>query len=400
MTSISERALAIPASTLHAVHRAVEGLEVTRPIIKLHVGEPGFAPPPGVATAIAAALRDGRTGYTSAEGLVQLRERIAAELEARHGHRAHPEQIVVTPGSTQAVLAVMLATCASGDEVLLPEIHWPIYAQAAVVAGVRPRFYRLAPDAGIDPALVMAAVSPKTRLLVVNSPANPTGVICPAEVLRILIALAQERGLWLLSDEAYQDFAYEGTHHSVAIEEQAFAVERPCVFTVHTFSKSYAMTGLRLGFVVAPGRDAAAAIVRIQEGSIVAPATPVQWAGIAALDDRAFIAEVRRRLQVTRDAALEPVHESLVPFPVAGWYTLVSVAGTGLTSEAFAETLLANHGVSVAPGSAFVPRGRVDPGFVRVAFCGDRATVVEGVRRLDEQLRELRAQPRQAAERN
>jgi aspartate aminotransferase len=385
----SARALSVPSSTLHRVHKLVEGLELEgrRDIIKLHVGEPGFAPPSSVSEAMARAVRQGQTGYTSAEGLPLLRERIADYQRARHGVELSPRQIIVTPGSTQALLAVMLATCDPGDELLLPEIHWPMYAQAAAVAGVRVRFYPLGAGARVEAACVAEGITPATRLVVLNSPANPTGAVAERAEVRALVKLAHERGFFLISDEAYECFVYEGIHVCAAAEEQALGYSPPRVFTVNTFSKSHAMTGLRLGYVVAPDTQLAEAIIHIQEASIVAPSTPVQWAGIAALEDTAFVQGAREQLRATRDRGFATLRDVLLPFPSAGWYALVSIASTGMSSESFAEALLETHSVSVAPGSAFVPIGAPDPGMVRVAFCGPPEAALEGLARLESMLR-------------
>ena len=382
---LSGRALALPGSLLHEIHaRVVDGNRAG--VIPLHVGEPGYVPPAGVAAAIQEAHVERRCGYTSAEGLLELREHLAARALRRYGAGGDAARIVATPGSTHALLGIMIATCDPGDEILLPRIHWPLYVQAAALARVRPRFYDLAPDGTVDPERVAAAVGPASRLLVVNSPANPTGTVCPHDTLETLVSLARECGLWFIHDEAYEDFVFGGEHASAVTVERDVPESARCVFGVHSFSKSYAMTGHRLGYLIAPSVAAAAAVRNIQQGTIVAPSTPVQYAGIAALSAAEYLSTVHAFVREGRDVGLAPALERglLASAPPAGWYAMLDVAHTGLSSVVVAERLLDEVEVCVAPGAAFVPAGTPDPQTVRVAFCGDPATVREGVARICE----------------
>ena len=395
MSLLLEAALpALPGSVLHAVHRQVEDAErAGRDVVRLHVGEPAFRPPAGVAEAVAEAAGSGRTAYTSAEGLPVLRERLAERLGRDDRVATTAGRVVVTPGSSFALSAVMLAVCRPGDEILLPGVFWPIYAQAAAVARLSVRTYELGAGHSVDPDRLFAAVTPATRIAIVNSPANPTGALCDPAVLAEIVTRARRHDLWLVGDEAYEQFVYEGRHEALASFERDDPVSERRVFSVHTFSKGYAMTGYRMGYVAAPTDATAAAVRRVCEGTVIAPSTPVQYGALAALDDAAMPAAAHRHVRSVRDAALAgAVDEGLLAgLPPAGWYALVDVSPTGLTSAAFADLLLERDGVAVAPGGTFVPPGAADPQCVRVAFCGEHDATVEGMRRLVSLAAQLRA---------
>ncbi len=384
--TVLDRQLArLPRSILHAVHRQVEEAERQgREVVRLHVGEPAFRAPDAVLAAMARALADGRTSYTSAEGLPELRERLVQRLEQVNRVSTTPDRVLVTPGSSFALASVMQAVCEPGDEVLLPEIYWPIYAQGAAVARVRVRTYPLEADRSIDPDRLFSAVTGATRLAVVNSPANPTGALCEPKVLAEIVDRARHHDVWLIGDEAYEHFVYEGRHTALASFERDVPADQRRVFSVHTFSKGYGMTGYRMGYVATPTDTTGATLRRVSEGTIIAPSTPVQYGALAALGDEDMPRRAHAHVRATRDAALAGAVDAglLDRLPPAGWYALVDVSATGLSSVAFAERLLADQAVAVAPGNTFVSSDAPDPRCVRVAFCGDRDMTVEGMRRL------------------
>lgn len=390
---MSSRAATIPPSCVHEVYRSVDAWErdTGRPVIRLHVGEPHFGPPQEVVEALSAAARDGRTGYTSAEGMPELREALTAKLEVRNGHRTSPDLVFATPGSSQGLAALMQSIAEPGDRILLPALHWPIYLQQALLAGLRPVFYPL--DDRHHPDL--AALSELDGdVLVVNSPANPTGAVCSTSELKALLALAHRRNWQVISDEAYEDFVHDGTHTSLASLERDLAPDERRVFSAFSFSKSYGMTGYRLGYVVTPNRRRAAALRTVQEASIVSPPTPVQYAGIAALDTPDA---VRHNADAVRRA--RSLLAPLVPeLPAGGWYALLDVH---MDADVFARKLLETGGVSVAPARGFALRPSVSPAgeigavssdatacsLVRLAFCGDHDALAAAVSVLGEALR-------------
>ncbi|MEY9928673.1 aspartate aminotransferase [Catenulispora sp. GP43] len=392
---LDRRLARLPRSVLHAVHRQVEqATRAGRDVLQLHVGEPAFGAPAAARAALVAAVADGRTGYTNAEGLPELRERLVRRLAEADGVATVADRVIVTPGSSYALAAIAMAVCEPGDEILLPEVFWPIYMQGAVVARATVRTYSLGAGYRIEADRIRAAVSPATRLVVVNSPANPTGALADPAELAEIARWARQQDVWLIGDEAYEQFVYDGHHTALASYERDVPDRERRVFSVHTFSKGYGMTGYRMGYAAAPNDVTAATLRRVCEGTVIAPSTPVQHAALAALDDEEMPKEAHAHVRAVRDAALTAaVDEGLLEhLPPAGWYAMVDVSGTGLTSAAFADRLLAEHAVAVAPGATFVAPEAPDPGRVRVAFCGDLDATVEGMRRLRQLTAELRTE--------
>jgi aspartate aminotransferase len=386
----------IPLSLLHMTHQRGEDAERHGvSLCRLDVGEPAFRAPLCAQAALIESLGKGNTSYTAAAGTAELRERLAVKLRTVNDVDTSAQRILVTPGSSFVIATIMLAVREPGDEVLLPEVVWPIYAQAAAIAGLAVRTYPLGTGFAVDPERLFAAATKRTRLVVVNSPANPTGAVCPAEALAAIASWAQRRGTWLIGDEAYEHFVYDGDGHvALAAAERDVDPDERRVFSVHTFSKGYGMTGYRVGYAAAPNDKAASLLRRVSEGTIIAPSAPIQYAAAAALDDLEAPRRAAGHVRGVRDAALAGAVTAglLDQLPPAGWYAMVDISRTGCGSVEFSERLLAEHQVLVAPGSAFVAPGAVDPRNVRVAFCGDRNTTVEGMRRLVQLATELREQ--------
>ncbi|MBP2479706.1 aspartate aminotransferase [Crossiella equi] len=384
----------IPPSCVHEVFREVEQWERERgvPAIRLHVGEPAFRPSPVVAGALAAAVRDGRDSYTTAEGVLELREAVVAKLVRDNGHDTDPGLVFVTPGSTQGLFAIMKSLHSPGARLLLPAVHWPVHLQQCLLAGYTPDFYPLDEHMRPDPVALAALPEVPNTVLLLNTPSNPAGALCDAQLLGTLIDLARSRGWTVVSDEAYEDFAFDGPHVSAASLEVGLPAEDRIVFSAFSFSKSYAMTGYRLGYVVAPNEHHARTLCTVQEASIVCPALPVQLAGLAALGEREQAAANGVFVRATRDRALAPLVAAglLAHLPSGGWYALLDCAHTGRKAEDFAADLLRLQGVALAPAAGFaLRRGRsgfvADTGsrqLLRLAFCGAPEQVAEGAERI------------------
>jgi aspartate aminotransferase len=403
----------IPPSCLHEVFRTAEARErVTgRPVIKLHVGEPYFPPPRAAVDALVAAARDGRTAYTSAEGMPALREALAAKLEEHNGHRTAPDRIFVAPGSCQGLAALFQSLVHPGDELLLPDLHWPIHLQQCLLAGFRPVFYPLDDQYRPDLDRLAAVASPRTRAILVNTPANPTGAVMDSDQLKTILELAHHHGWQVINDEAYEHFRYDADHVSLGSLERDVPERDRRVHSTFSFSKSYAMTGYRLGYVVTPNQQAARALRVVQEASIVGPSTPVQYAGLAALSSPSAGRVNGDLVRANRDRALPALRAAglLADLPAGGWYAMLDVSRTGLTADEFAARLLATQHVSVAPGGGFALRPELDPAgrvrsaatsakadrLVRLAFCGDPDQLDAGVRGLVDFAAGLRSQARE-----
>lgn len=382
----------VPESSLHAVFRASRRWTDThgREANALHVGEPAFGMPAVAIEAMVRALRDGRCAYTSAEGMPELREALVARL-ARQGITTTADRVFVTPGSCQGLMAVGAAVHTPGAAWMIPQVHWPIYRQQGVLNGYEVIGYPLGPGYALDVTAIARAATPATRVIVVNSPANPTGAVADPAALRGLLALAADRDWIVISDEAYQDFVYEGTHLPLGSLEADVEPRRRRVFSAYSFSKSHAMTGCRVGYVVAPNDEFASLLRKVQEGSIIAPPTPAQVGALAALGDTAAVRANVAAVRASRDASMgEFIAAGLIGAPPAGgWYALLDIASSGRTASEFADRLLAEHGVAVAPASAFtVPGDESTRSVVRISFAGDRTRLLEGTETLVRACRE------------
>jgi aspartate/methionine/tyrosine aminotransferase len=355
------------------------------------VGEPDTPTPPHVVDAGVRALHAGHTRYGPPAGLPALRAAIAESLRAR-GVPADPAHVVVSPGAKAMLFTTLLAAVRPGDEVLVPDPGYPAYAAVAEFAGGRAVRYRLrARDAfAVDPDEVAARCTPRTRVLVLNLPGNPTGGVAAPGALERLAALAAARDLLVVSDEVYARYAYGDTRSDVtgAAAPSIAALPGMAARTVLVdgFSKAYAMTGWRLGYGLLP-----AALVQpvaaLLANSASCTATFVQHAGLAALTGpqdgvAARVAELRDR----RDslvAALNTIDGVRCVLPAGAFYAFPSVGGVlarlGLTTEALAHRLLAEHGVACVPGTAFGPAGT---GHLRLAFTAAPADLALAVERL------------------
>src|SRR3954468_1454874 len=343
--------------------RAVEARG--RKVIHLEVGEPDFPTPPHIVEAGIRALREGKTRYGAPSGIPALREAICEHLIER-GVRAHPDHVLVTPGAKPILFYGFLATLAPGDEVLIPDPGFPIYASMVRFCGATPVSVppRLDQGRALDLDVLERAISPRTRMIVFNSPSNPTGAVVPEEDLRRLAALAQRHDLWVMADEIYRRISYGAPPQSIAALPGM--AERTVI--VDGFSKTYAMTGWRLGWGVFPAALAPHA-VRLMINSNTCTAAFVQEAGLAALRGPqdvvdAMVAQFRTR----RDAIVARL--SRVPgvrchAPAGAFYAFPDVRGLPLAAAALADRLLDEEAVALLDGAGF---GAGGAGHLRISF--------------------------------
>lgn len=373
---------------------AARALEAAgRRVVHLEVGEPDVPTPPHVVEAGVRALREGRTRYGPPAGIPELRAAVAESLRVR-GVPADPTRVLVAPGAKAMIFTTLLAAVRPGDEVLVPDPGYGAYAAVAEFAGGRAVRYPLDParDFRLDPEAVAARVTPRTRVLVLNAPHNPTGGVLAPAALEALGEIARRHDLLVVADEIYARHVYPDAprapdaapvHPSIAALPGM--AERTVV--VDGVSKAYAMTGWRLGYGHVPARLVAPATALLTHNASCT-ATFVQHAGVAALTGpqdavAAQTAELRRR----RDwlvAALNAVEGVRCALPPGAFYAFPDVtralAGTGHTAETLARRLLHEHGVACVPGSAFGPAGA---GHLRLAYTAatdDLAFAVDGVR--------------------
>jgi aspartate/methionine/tyrosine aminotransferase len=372
----------------HSGIREIGNLAAGRPgCIRLEAGQPDFKAPAHVAEAAKRAIDEGWTSYTHTAGLPGLRERLAGKLRRVNGIPAQPDQVVCGPGGVGVIYAALAALCNPGDEVLLPDPHWPNYTTMAAAVQARAAFYPCPAELGFLPDLerLEGLVTARTRVLVVNSPNNPTGAVYPPATLAALAEIARRHGLWLVSDECYDQIVLDGRPVAPSLFEHA---EPGRVISAFTFSKTYAMTGWRLGYAAADPL-VSDTMVKVLEATNSCPSTVTQKAGEAALDaPQDCVAEMVAAYRRRRDLVVDLLREAglLLTVPEGAFYVLADVSPSGLDSRSFALRLLHGRGVGVAPGSAM---GGVAAGAVRISLASSDQDLREGVGRLCELVAEL-----------
>jgi len=358
-----------------------------RDVINLGIGQPDFQTPPHIVEAAVKALRDGHHGYTPAVGIAPLREAIAADISARSGVEASPDNVLVVPGGKVTMAMAIDMFGEPGTEILYPDPGFPIYRSMIEFTGATPIPIpiREANDVAFDPEDVAERLSAKTRLVIVNSPANPTGgVTPPADVGRLAMMLAGRPDVAILSDEIYGRMTYDGLpHRSLA----SFPELRDRLILLDGFSKTYAMTGWRLGYALWPASlfDAARRLAVNIWSCVNAPA---QFAGLAALTgpqdavDEMVAAFDERRRVVTR--ALDALPGVTCRTPGGAFYAFANISGTGRKAKPLADALLAEKGVALIGGRDF---GTLGEGFVRVSYATSKDRILEAMDRFDAFLR-------------
>ena len=336
-----------------------------RDVVHLEIGEPDFDTPEHVIQAGIDALRQGDTHYTPAAGIPALRQAIAEYVARTRGVEVGPEQVVVTPGGKPVMFFVILALAGPGDEVICPDPGFPIYASAVAFAGATPVPLTLREEDGfaVDPDALRALVTERTKLIVINSPHNPTGGVIPGAALDEIARLADERGIPVLSDEIYSRMVYDGAFESI--------ISRPGMvgqtIILDGFSKTYAMTGWRLGYGVMPAA-LAEQVTRLAVNSHSCVPGFTQAAGVAALTGsqaavEAMVAEFRERRDVVV-AGLNAIPGVSCRAPAGAFYAFPNVSRLG-ESAAIADRLLDKGGVAVLDGGAFGAAGR---GYLRLSY--------------------------------
>ena len=343
-------------------------------VVHLEIGEPDMPTPPHVVEAGVRALRDGLTRYALAAGVPELRDAIARSLAAR-GVRAGPENVIVTPGAKPMLFCAALALIERGDEVLTPDPGFPIYESVARFAGGRPVYYPLDETRAFAPRVEAIAerITPRTRLLILNLPHNPTGGVAEPQDLARLAELARRHDLWVISDEVYGQIRYDGSRDSIAALPGM--AERTVI--VDGFSKGYSMTGWRLGYGVMPAR-LAEPMTTLVINNVSCTATFVQYAGLAALTgSQEPVTRMVSGLRAKRDLlvrGLNAIDGVSCATPAGAFYCFPDIGGalerTGLSCESFAERLLAEQHVAVLAGTAFGPGGT---GHLRLCYATEPA---------------------------
>lgn len=363
-----------PFLAMEVMERAHEMERAGVDVVHLGVGEPGVAPPPAAVEACVAALRRGETGYTDSRGLPELREAVAAEHARRSASPVAPEQVLVTSGTSPAMLMLFSLLAAPGDEVILGTPHYACYPNFLRFCGATPVLVETGPgdDWQLDPARVRAALSPRTRAVVIGSPANPTGAVQEAATVDALAAL----GVPLVSDEIYCGLTYDGAQVATPLGRGE------SVFVLDGFSKRYAMTGFRLGYAVVP-LDALRPLQVMQQNLFISANRFVQHAGVAALREGGpMVAELRAMLDARRTRLVEGLRAlgfGIARPPRGAFYVFADARRFGDDSLRLAFDLLERAHVACVPGIDF---GTAGEGFLRFSYATGEAQLEEGLRRL------------------
>ncbi len=360
-----------------------------RTVVHLEIGEPDFETAPHVSEAATQALAEGYTHYGPSAGLLPARQAIARYVAGTRDIAVDADQVVITPGAKPIIFFTIMAVVDEGDEVLLPDPGFPIYESVVQYVGGRAIPLPLHEDRAFrfDPQDLRRRVTDRTRLIILNSPQNPTGGVLTAEDLGLVADVARERDLWVLSDEIYSRLIYDGEHHSIAALPGM--AERTII--LDGFSKTYAMTGWRLGYGIAPPA-LVPHLARLQTNVTSCTASFVQIAGTAALEGpqtqvESMLAEFRRRRDFVVDR-LNRIEGARCLSPGGAFYVFPRVDVPGLSSKEIADSLLEHEGVAVLAGTAFGAQGE---GFLRLSFATSMEQLAEGADRIERGLSRLRA---------
>lgn len=351
-------------------------------IISFSVGEPDFNTPDNITQAAIRALNEHFTHYTPSAGIPELRKAVAEKSRKENGIPCDPSHVIVTP-TKHALFMSFLAMIDEGDEVILPDPAWGTFEAGVRVAGGIPKFVTMSPEEGYRmlPEKVAEQITPRTKMILINSPSNPLGSVLEKSDIQGIADLAIDHDLAVLADETYEKILFEGKHYSIASFPDMF--ER--TITVNGFSKTYAMTGWRLGWVIAPA-PITKEINKLQTQSITNATSFAQMAGVEALlgpQDavKAMVAEFRARRELIYKL-ISDIPVLHCPKPKGAFYTFPKY-DMDMSSEELTTFLLKKAHVAVTPGSAFGPAGE---GHIRISYAASRESISEGMKRIKEAL--------------
>ena len=360
-----------------------EGIEV----FGFGAGEPDMDTPEHIKAAAIKALQEGRTKYTPSAGIPELRQAISQKFLKDNGLDYKSNQVIVSNGAKQSCFNAIAAVVNEGDEVLIPAPYWLSYPEMVRVVGGEPVFVQTREENNwkITPEDFENAMTPRTKMIIINSPGNPTGSLYTREELKALSEVAAEEDIYILSDEIYEKLTYDGAEHvSVAsISPEAYDL----TITVNGFSKAYAMTGWRLGYLAAP-EPIARAIDSMQSHMTSNPCSFAQYGALAALTgDQQCVADMREEFDIRRQYMFERLTQiqgvSAVR-PQGAFYVLANISALGLKSQNFADRLLSKSSVAVVPGVAFG-----DDRTIRLSYATSLDVIKSGLDRIEEFCRSL-----------
>ncbi len=387
--SFARRIAHLEVEGAYAVLAHAQALEAQgREIIHMEIGQPDFETYPNIAQAGMQAIAAGQTRYNPPSGIVPLRKALAEDAGRRRGMNFNPDQVVVTPGGKPMLLLPMLALLEAGDEVIYPDPGFPTYAAAIGLSGATPVPIPLLEEQGydLDLSALEKAISPRTRMILLNSPSNPTGGINSQETIEHVADLARRHDIWVLSDEIYSRLVYDGEAPSIATLPGM--AQRTII--ADGFSKTYAMTGWRLGYGIMP-EPLAAKMNLLLTHMVGCTATFTQIAGLEAItgpqdDVDRVVAEFRRRRDVIV-AGLNAIEGIRCPMPRGAFYAFANVSSFGRPADELADYLLEEAGVALLSGTSFGANGE---GYLRLSYANSVENIQKALERMAEALGVLR----------
>ncbi len=389
MSIFAERMSRLGTETAFEVLAKAKALEREgREIIHLEIGEPDFDTPENIKEAAIKALKEGYTHYVPAAGVLELREAIAEYISTSRGIEVKPEEVVVTPGAKPIIFFSILACVDQGEEVMYPDPGFPIYRSMIEFVGGKPIPIPLREerDFRIDPKDIVESLTDKTKMIILNSPHNPTGGMLEREDLEIIAdAVKEKENLVILSDEVYCQIVYEGSHESIA----SIADMKDKTIILDGFSKTYAMTGWRMGYGVMR-EDLAEKITRLMVNSNSCTCAFIQMAGIEALKGpqdavHRMVKEFKRRREVIV-SGLNGINGISCKKPRGAFYVFPNVKELGVGCKGLSDLLLAKAGVAVLPGTSF---GEYGEGYIRISYANSVENLKKAIERISEVLEDL-----------
>jgi aspartate aminotransferase len=372
-----------PSPTLAVDAKAKALIAAGEDVCSFAAGEPDFDTPQHIKDACIAALQAGKTKYVATNGIEELRKAVADSYLTSYGFKVAPTQVVVSPGGKFSCYLAIMATCSPGDEVIIPAPFWVSYPEMVKLAGAVPKAV-LATDASgfkLRPEQLEAAVTPRTRLIILNSPSNPTGAVYSKSELEALMAVATRHNLYVLSDEIYEKLVYDGLSTTCLAALSPDAASR--TLTASGFSKTFSMTGWRLGTLVAPP-PLAKAVAELQSQMTSNATTFAQFGAIAALREKEKTKASLDAMLIAFDRRRRLLHAGLNAIPgiscvlaQGAFYLFPNISSFGLSSSEFCDALLEREKVAAVPGSAFGAEG-----YLRLSYATSDEIITKGIARL------------------
>ena len=372
-----------PSPTLAIDAKAKALMAAGEDVCSFAAGEPDFDTPEHIKEAAIAALKGGKTKYAPTPGIEPLRAAVAERYQAEYGYKIASSQVIVSPGGKYSCYVGLLAVCNPGDEVLIPTPFWVSYPEMVKLTGATPRFLETTDKTGfkIVPAQLEAAITAKTKVLVFNSPSNPSGAVYSRAEIEAIVAVAVKHNLYILSDEMYEHLMYDGAQATCIATLSPEAAER--TITVAGFSKTYSMTGWRLGTLVAPPAIAKA-VSELQSQMSSNATTFAQYGALAALKEKEKTTAALKMMLAAFDRRRKNLHAGLNKIPgvtcllaQGAFYLFPNISSFGLKDTDFCAKLLEQEKVAAVPGSSFGTEG-----YLRLSYATSDEIIAKGLERL------------------